>query len=69
MLEVLAVAGMFFVRVGLPIILLVLLGLLVDRWQRNREEHIRQYYQPNTNNVIVGEGREAAEPVAKQRSA
>lgn len=34
---VVSVAGLFLVRVGIPIIALVALGIVVDRWQRRRE--------------------------------
>ena len=55
LVSILAVAGGFFLRVGLPIILLVVLGLLIDRWQNKREERIRKYYEPTKDKIIVGE--------------
>jgi hypothetical protein len=41
---VLGVVVLFLVRVGLPVIALVALGLLVDRWQSKRERDIQQKY-------------------------
>ena len=33
----LGVAGLFLLRVGLPVLALIALGIMVDRWQRQRE--------------------------------
>lgn len=35
---VLSVAGLFLVRIGLPVLMLVILGILIDRWQSKRLE-------------------------------
>lgn len=35
---ILNVMGFFLLRVGLPVILLVTLGILIDRWERSRRE-------------------------------
>jgi len=32
---VLSVMGLFMLRIGIPLILLVTLGTVIDRWQRN----------------------------------
>ena len=37
LLMVLSVAGLFLLRIGVPVLLLVGLGLLIDRWQSKRE--------------------------------
>lgn len=42
MFEILAVAGLFLLRVGLPLVALIVLGLLVDRWQTRRNEEIKR---------------------------
>ena len=34
---VLSVAGLFLIRVGIPVLALVTVGILVDRWQSKRE--------------------------------
>ena len=34
---VLSVAGLFLIRVGIPVLALVTVGILVDRWQKKRE--------------------------------
>ena len=52
LLSILGVMGFFLLRVGLPIVLLVALGILIDRWQTKREEKIRQYYAPSQDKVI-----------------
>ena len=33
---ILSVIGLFFIRIGIPVLLLVILGTLIDRWQRNQ---------------------------------
>lgn len=53
---VLGVTGLFILRVGLPVILLVLLGMVVDRWQKRRNDQLRAYYAQNQRNVIAGFG-------------
>ena len=32
------VAAMFLIRIGLPVALLVLVGVLIDRWQRHQDK-------------------------------
>ena len=36
---VLSVIALFLLRIGVPVILLVSLGVLIDRWQSKREEN------------------------------
>jgi hypothetical protein len=43
-LEVLSVVGLFMLRIGVPVLLLVALGIIIDRWQSRREEYIDQRY-------------------------
>jgi hypothetical protein len=43
-LEVLSVVGLFMLRIGVPVLLLVALGIVIDRWQSRREEYIDQRY-------------------------
>jgi hypothetical protein len=43
-LAVLSVIGLFMLRIGVPVLLLVALGILIDRWQTRRDEHIDQRY-------------------------
>ena len=44
MLAVLSAMGLIVLRVGVPVVLLALLGLLIDRWQTKRNEEIRRQY-------------------------
>jgi hypothetical protein len=37
---VLSVAALFLLRIGIPVILLVGLGILIDRWQSHREHNL-----------------------------
>jgi len=63
--SILGVTAMFLLRVGLPIVLLVILGIAIDRWQTKREERIRKYYAPTQDKIISSnentEGKEEAD--------
>jgi hypothetical protein len=41
-LLVVSVAVMFIIRIGVPVILLLSLGILIDRWQSRREKEVQQ---------------------------
>jgi hypothetical protein len=41
LVTILGVAALFLLRIGIPVILLVGLGLLIDRWQSKREAEIQ----------------------------
>lgn len=41
---VFGVAVMFFLRIGIPVLLLIILGAIIDRWQTARENEIRRRY-------------------------
>jgi hypothetical protein len=41
-LTILAVAALFFVRIGVPVLLLISLGLVIDHWQSKRDEAVRR---------------------------
>lgn len=41
---VLSVAVMFLLRIGIPVLLLIALGAIIDRWQTAREDDIRRRY-------------------------
>jgi len=40
----LSVVLMFFLRIGIPILALVILGVIINRWQTKRENDIREHY-------------------------
>lgn len=40
----LSVALMFFLRIGIPVLILIAIGAIVDRWQSQRDDYIRRYY-------------------------
>ncbi|MBN1563823.1 MAG: hypothetical protein JXA10_08285 [Anaerolineae bacterium] len=42
--SVLAVLGLFMLRIGIPVVALITLGILVDRWQSRREAEVRNMY-------------------------
>lgn len=67
---ILGVAGMFLLRVGLPIILLVFLGATVDRWQKRRDEQLKAAYAPSHDTVIAGyaEPQATAQPTGDVRT-
>lgn len=41
---VFSVVVLFLLRIGLPVLLLIILGTLIDRWQTARENEIRRRY-------------------------
>ena len=43
-LEVVVIAGLFLLRIGVPLVILVILGLAIDRWQNHRDEQIKEHY-------------------------
>ena len=43
LLLTLSVIGLFLLRVGVPVVLLIVVGMLVERWQRHREAEVKQY--------------------------
>jgi len=47
---ILNVMGFFLLRVGLPVILLVTLGILIDRWEKSRRERGEPSFDPTSNN-------------------
>ena len=47
-LSVLSVAGLFLLRVGVPVVLLVLVGILIDRWQSKRDAEIQRQIKSDT---------------------
>ena len=42
---VIGVIVLFVFRIGIPLALLIGLGVLIDRWQSKREEEVTQYRQ------------------------
>jgi hypothetical protein len=56
---ILAVVALFMVRVGLPIILLIALGLLIDRWQSKRNDEIKQMQMPAPTFQVIEGGKVA----------
>jgi hypothetical protein len=42
LLMVLSVAALFLLRIGVPVILLVGLGIFIDRWQSKRERDVER---------------------------
>ncbi len=40
-LTILGVAALFLVRIGVPVLVLIGVGLLVDHWQSKRDESLR----------------------------
>lgn len=38
----LSVIALFLVRVGIPVILLIALGMVIDRWQKHRNVEVQR---------------------------
>lgn len=41
-LLILSVAIMFLIRIGVPVIVLIILGILIDRWQAKRDKDVQK---------------------------
>jgi len=46
MLEALGVIALFMARIGIPLVALVVLGVIVGRWQERRDAEIQRMYGP-----------------------
>jgi hypothetical protein len=68
-LAVLSVAGLFMLRIGVPVLVLVALGILVDRWQTRRDEHINQRYGTMTESQPAQQEVESEEEERARRAA
>ena len=42
----LGVVGLFLLRVGLPVVFLIGLGLIIDRWQNKRNAELQRQQMP-----------------------
>ncbi len=42
LLLTLSIVALFLVRLGIPVILLISLGVIIDRWQSKREQKTQQ---------------------------
>ena len=42
LLSIVSVAALFFVRIGIPVIILIILGIVIDRWQATREDAVKR---------------------------
>ena len=67
MSSVLAVLGLFMLRIGLPVVVLITLGILIDRWQSRREAEVRSMYA--TGQIEEDAQTEAEDEVKKQKVA
>jgi hypothetical protein len=47
-LTIMGIVGMFLLRIGVPVVLLVVLGKLIDHWQTRRREQIDQEIYQNS---------------------
>ena len=52
---ILEVAAMFLVRIGLPVMALVTLGILIERWQTKRETELVQMQKPTAQIIPMDE--------------
>jgi len=59
MVAVLEVVGLFVLRVGVPLMMLVALGILIDKWQTRRNEEIKRMYQAQEGSE-AGKAKKAA---------
>lgn len=57
---VLSAAGLFIVRIGIPVMVLVALGVLIDRWQTHREAEAMAVQQPATQAATESDSKHKA---------
>ncbi len=50
LLLTLGVIGLFLLRVGVPVLVLIVLGYAIDRWQSRREAEIERLYGQHSDN-------------------
>lgn len=55
LLMTLGVALMFLVRIGVPVLVLIGLGILIDRWQSKKESEFAALYQQHDELVAAQE--------------
>lgn len=41
---IIEVTILFFLRIGIPVLALIILGVVIDRWQSRREAEVQNYY-------------------------
>ena len=44
LLLTLSIAALFLLRLGVPVIVLITLGVVIDRWQSKREQKVEQRF-------------------------
>jgi hypothetical protein len=49
LLSILAVVALFLIRIGIPVIILITLGIVIDRWQSRREDEVRHELNKHAN--------------------
>ncbi len=62
----LSVAAIFVLRIGIPVLVLVTLGFLIDRWQSKREDELRAR-QPKPP-VLLTKAEAKQEAVAQKKT-
>ena len=66
-ITILGVAGLFLLRVGLPIVLLIGLGLMIDRWQTRRNAEYRRMPMPGKIIHLVEDDGEDVDTTANEQ--
>jgi hypothetical protein len=57
---ILEVAAMFLTRIGLPIMALVTMGMIIERWQTKREAELVTAQKPTAEVVPMDEQKETS---------
>ncbi len=61
LLTTVGVVALFLIRVGVPVLVLVGIGILIDRWQSNREKEIDRLYQQTPDEFSPNEDEKQTE--------
>ncbi|MBN1565187.1 MAG: hypothetical protein JXA10_15185 [Anaerolineae bacterium] len=65
---VLSAMGLILLRVGLPVLALVTIGLLIDRWQTRRMETVNTQYAMGTIAEDAAEAVQVEEDIRLKRA-
>lgn len=67
MLETLGIIALFMARIGIPLVVLVVLGMVIGRWQDRRNAEIKAMYAKPP--LYIYEAEAADERVEQRRKA
>lgn len=49
---IISVAGLFIIRIGVPVAILIIIGILIDRWQTRLDKDLREYVKHHSRSAL-----------------